>query len=135
MSIIFNSGVKNHYYIYNYTTYHMRTFLKSKIHKATVTDANLNYVGSITIDKALLKKSDMMLYEQVMAVNNTNGNRIWTYIIEGEENSGIICMNGAAAHLFNKNDEIIIMTFESSDNLVDQKMILVDPQNKFVRYL
>jgi len=113
----------------------MRTFLKSKIHKATVTDANLEYVGSITIDKSLLKKSDMTEYEQVMVVNNTNGNRLWTYIIEGEENSGIICMNGAASHLFNKNDEIIIMTFEYSNEKINPKMTLVDQNNKFVKYL
>lgn len=100
-----------------------------------MTDANLEYVGSITIDKALLEKSDMTAYEQVMVVNNTNGNRIWTYIIEGAENSGIICMNGAAAHLFNKNDEIIIMTFESSEKTINQKMILVDKNNKFLKYL
>lgn len=113
----------------------MRTFLKSKIHKATVTDANLEYVGSITIDKRLLERVDMLEYEQVMVVNNTNGSRIWTYIIEGEENSGVICMNGAAAHLFNKDDEIIIMTFESSEKKVEQKMILVDKENKFLEYL
>jgi len=113
----------------------MRTFLKSKIHKATVTDANLEYIGSITIDKTLLLKSDMEEYEQVMVVNNTSGARIWTYIMEGEENSGIICMNGAAAHLFNKKDEIIIMTFESSEKPITQKMILVDSKNKFLKYL
>lgn len=87
------------------------TLLKSKIHCATVTEANLHYMGSITIDKALLEAAGMMANEQVHVVNNSNGERIVTYIIEGERNSGCICLNGAAARLFHPGDEVIIMAY------------------------
>lgn len=87
------------------------TMLKSKIHRATVTDANLNYVGSITIDKLLLEKSGILPFEKVQVVNVNNGERFETYTIEGEVNSGTICLNGAAARLVAPGDKIIIMAY------------------------
>jgi aspartate 1-decarboxylase len=113
----------------------MRFFLRSKIHKATITEANLDYVGSITIDEALMKKADLLEYEKVLVVNNTNGNRIETYVIKGKRNSGVICTNGAAAHLIKKGDEVIIMAFEASVTPKKPKNVLVDKNNRFVRFL
>ncbi|MBI5477144.1 MAG: aspartate 1-decarboxylase [Ignavibacteriales bacterium] len=112
----------------------MRIFLKSKIHNATVTSANLKYVGSITIDPALMEKADISEYEKVLVVDNNNGNRLETYVIKGKKDSGKICMNGAAAHLIKKGDEIIIMTFQMSKKLIKPKIIIVDKKNKFIRY-
>lgn len=85
--------------------------LKSKIHCATVTEANLHYMGSITIDGALMDAADILSGEHVHVVNNNNGERIETYVIRGEENSGDICLNGAAARKFQVGDEIIIMAY------------------------
>ena len=114
----------------------MRWVLHAKIHKATVTEANLDYVGSITIDEALLDKTGLWPGEKVQVGDNTNGARLETYIIKGERDSGIICMNGAAAHLIHAGDEIIIMGYALSDQpIANPKMILVDKENKFVRYL
>lgn len=87
------------------------TILKAKLHKATVTEANLNYTGSITIDKSLLEESGIMVWEKVSVVNNNNGARFETYVIEGEANSGIICLNGAAARLVQPGDKVIIMAY------------------------
>ena len=89
----------------------MRTMLKSKIHRAHVTDANINYEGSITIDKKLLKEADILPYEQVHVLNINNGARFTTYAIEGEEGKGDICLNGAAARLAVKGDLVIIITY------------------------
>ena len=113
----------------------MRFVLRSKIHKATVTDANLNYIGSITIDQELMDKVRLWPGEKVLVVDNTNGARLDTYVISGEKGSGTICMNGAAAHLIKKGDEIIIMGFELSDKPIKPKNILVDKENKFVKFL
>ena len=113
----------------------MRSVLRSKIHKATVTEADLDYVGSITIDQDLLDNVGLWAYEKVMVVSNTSGARLETYVIVGQRGSGIICMNGAAAHLIKKGEEIIILGFELTDAPITPKMILVDPQNKFSRYL
>jgi len=85
--------------------------LKSKIHRATVTDANINYEGSITIDRDLMDAADMVEYEQVHVLNINNGARFTTYIIEGERGSGEICLNGAAARLAVKGDLVIILTY------------------------
>lgn len=85
--------------------------LKSKIHKATVTDADLNYEGSITIDQDLIDAANMFVHEKVAVVNNNNGERFETYIIRGERGSGIICLNGAAARKVQKGDVIIIMSY------------------------
>lgn len=112
----------------------MRIFLKSKIHNATVTSANLKYVGSITIDPALMEKADISEFEKVLVVDNNNGNRLETYVIKGKKDSGKICMNGAAAHLIKKGDEIIIMTFQMSKKPIKPKIIIVDKKNKFIRY-
>jgi aspartate 1-decarboxylase len=89
----------------------MITVLKSKIHRATVTEANLNYVGSITIDKDLLEASGIHPYEQVHIVNINNGERLVTYAIEGPSGGGDICLNGAAARLVHKGDLVIIISY------------------------
>ncbi len=85
--------------------------LKSKIHRATVTDANLNYEGSITIDEDLMDAAKLFVHEKVAIVNNNNGERFETYVIRGERGSGIICLNGAAARKVQKGDVIIIMSY------------------------
>ena len=87
--------------------------LKSKIHRAVVTNADIDYMGSITIDPVLLEAAGIYEYEQVQVVNIQNGARIETYTIAGDAKSGIICMNGAAAKLFNRGDKIIIMSYAS----------------------
>ena len=87
--------------------------MKSKIHRVTVTEANLNYVGSITIDKALLKAANILEGERVWIVDNNNGERFDTYTIGGEENSGVICLNGAAARKVQPGDVIIIISYAS----------------------
>jgi len=89
----------------------LRYMLKSKIHRATVTDADLNYVGSITIDKNLMEAADIIENEKVTIVNNNNGARFETYVIEGEAGSGIVCLNGAAARLATRGDVVIILTY------------------------
>ena len=85
--------------------------LHSKIHRATVTDANLNYIGSITIDKALLEAANILPNQKVQVLNLANGSRIETYASEGEANSGQICLNGAAAHLFSPGEMVIIIAY------------------------
>jgi len=85
--------------------------LKAKIHRAVVTEAKLNYVGSITIDKYLLDNSGILEYEKVQIVDVDNGNRFETYVIAGEPKSGVICLNGAAARMVQPNDKIIIMAY------------------------
>lgn len=85
--------------------------LKSKIHRAKVTEANLHYVGSITIDEELMIKSEIVEYEKVQVVNINNGNRFETYVIKGERNSGVICVNGAAARHVLSGDKVIIMAY------------------------
>lgn len=113
----------------------MRWMLRSKIHKATVTEAKVDYIGSITIDETLIKKVGLWPGEKVQVVSNTSGTRLITYVVPGEKNSGVICMNGAAAHLIKKGEEIIIMGFELTDKQIKAKSILVDKQNKFVKFL
>ena len=89
--------------------------LKSKIHRAIVTQSELNYVGSITIDKALMDQARIVEYEKVLVVDVENGSRLETYVIEGDKDSGIICLNGAAARMVQTGDHVIIMTFCSMD--------------------
>ncbi len=113
----------------------MRWVLHSKIHKATVTQADVNYVGSITIDQELIEKVGLWSGEKVLVVSNTSGVRLETYVIAGQAGSGQIAMNGAAAHLIKAGDEIIIMGFELSDHPIEPKVILVDAHNHFVQYL
>lgn len=111
-----------------------RTMHKSKIHRATVTDANLNYVGSITIDRDLMEAADILEHEKVQIVNNNNGARFETYVIPGERGTGTICLNGAAARLSHPGDIIIIITYGIFDNeeakLVKPIAVMVDAQNK-----
>ena len=109
---------------------------KGKLHRATVTDANLSYEGSITIDKTLLEASGILPYEQVQVYNLTNGARFTTYTIEGESNNGEICINGAAARMARKGDMVIIaayatMSEEEAKNFTP-KAILVDANNRIV---
>ena len=113
----------------------MRWVLRSKIHKATVTETNLNYMGSITIDEDLIEKVGFWPGEKVLVASNTTGARLETYVIVGERGSGIICMNGAAAHLIKFGEEVIIMGFELTDKPIKARNILVDKSNKFLKYL
>jgi aspartate 1-decarboxylase len=92
-----------------------RTMCKGKIHRATVTQANLNYIGSITIDQDLLEASDIYPYEKVQVVNVTNGSRLETYTIAGARGSGVICLNGAAARLTAEGDIVIIISYAQYD--------------------
>ncbi len=109
--------------------------MHAKIHKAIVTNADVNYVGSITVDQLLVEKAGFLPGEKVLVTSNTSGARLETYIIEGEKGSGEICMNGAAAHLIKTGEEIIIIGFELSDKSINTKKILVDKNNRFVKYL
>jgi aspartate 1-decarboxylase len=113
----------------------VRWVLRSKIHQGTVTEADLNYVGSITIDQDLIDKVGLWPGEKVMVVSNTSGMRLETYVLAGEPGSGKIAMNGAAAHLIKTGEQVIIMGFELSDQPVEAKVILVDEYNRFLRYL
>jgi aspartate 1-decarboxylase len=88
-----------------------RQFMKAKIHRAIVTEANLNYVGSITIDEAILERVDILPNEKVQIVNNNNGARLETYVIPGPRGSGVICLNGAAARLVQTGDTVIIISY------------------------
>jgi aspartate 1-decarboxylase len=111
-----------------------RTMMKSKIHRALVTDSNLEYEGSITIDELLLEKANIRPYEQVDIYNVTNGERFTTYAIKGERDSGVICINGAAAHKGRKGDIIIIVTYARYDekDLISFKpaKVYVDERNR-----
>ncbi|MEM7763216.1 MAG: aspartate 1-decarboxylase [Pseudomonadota bacterium] len=113
----------------------MRWVMRSKIHKARVTEADVNYVGSITIDRSLIELAGLWENEKVLVVSNTSGSRLETYVIAGERDSGVICMNGAAAHLISEGEELIIMAFELTDRPLEPSAILVDERNRFVRYL
>ncbi|EEP68337.1 MULTISPECIES: aspartate 1-decarboxylase [Kingella] len=118
-----------------------RTLLGGKIHRATVTQADLNYVGSITIDQDLLDAADICVNEKVQIVNNNNGARFETYTIAGERGSGIVCLNGAAARLVQAGDIVIIMSYvllsEPEIAAHQPKVVLVDGANKIreiIRY-
>jgi aspartate 1-decarboxylase len=113
----------------------MRWMLRSKLHKATVTDADLRYEGSITIDEDLIDAVGFRAGEKVLVVSNSSGSRLETYVITGERGSGVICMNGAAAHLIKKGEEIVIMGFELSDGPVVPRSVLLGPDNKILRWL
>jgi aspartate 1-decarboxylase len=110
--------------------------LKSKIHRATVTGADLHYEGSITIDQDLLEASDIIPYEAVAVWNVTNGNRFETYAINGERGSGVICINGAAARLVSPRDLVIVASFvdmENSEALKHEpKLVFVDDRNRML---
>src|SRR5438067_594357 len=104
----------------------MRWVLRSKIHKATVTEAELDYIGSITIDEELIRRAGFWPGEKVLVVSNTTGRRLETYVIKGPKGSGMICMNGAAAHVIRKGEEIIVMGFELVSKPVKARNVLVD---------
>ena len=106
-----------------------RTMCKGKIHRATVTEANLNYIGSITIDLDLLEASDIYPYEKVQVVNVSNGSRLETYTIAGARGSGVICLNGAAARLNSEGDIVIIISYGQYD---EQEIRLLVPHIVFV---
>ena len=111
--------------------------LKSKIHRATVVQSELDYVGSITVDEDLMDASGIYEYEKVQIADVNNGNRFGTYVIAGERGSGMICLNGAAAHMVSLGDKIIIMSYaqmepsEIKDN--KPKVVFVDDENKITR--
>jgi len=111
-----------------------RKMLKSKIHRATVTDANLNYRGSITIDADLMDDADILEYERVEIWNVTNGNRFSTYALSGQRGSGTVCINGAAAHKAGPGDIIIIASFawmdEDEAQIARPRIVHVDAENK-----
>jgi len=113
----------------------MRWIMRSKIHSATVTEANLAYVGSITIDQELLDRSGLWPGEKVLVVSNTSGARLETYVIAGKSGSGAICVNGAAAHLIGEGEQIIVMGFEMTDQSLSPRVVLVDEENRFLRWL
>jgi len=110
--------------------------LKSKIHRATLTDANLNYEGSITIDEDLMEAADILAFEQVHIYDINNGNRFETYVIKGERGSGTICVNGAAARLVARDDLIIIASYFNLDGAEAKehkpKLIYVDENNDII---
>ncbi|WP_339266154.1 aspartate 1-decarboxylase [Paenibacillus sp. FSL R5-0470] len=111
-----------------------RHMMKSKIHRATVTEANLNYVGSITIDENLMEAADILENEKVQIVDNNNGSRLETYVIPGPRGSGVICLNGAAARLVQPGDTVIIISYAmlSSEELESHKptVVFVDENNR-----
>jgi aspartate 1-decarboxylase len=108
--------------------------LKSKIHRATVTDADVNYEGSVTVDADLLRAADILPHEEVHVWNVTRGSRLRTYAIEGEAGSGVVCINGAAAHLTRPGDLVILATFTDLDDVAARNhqpiVVLVDERNR-----
>jgi len=113
----------------------MRSLLRGKIHRATVTETDIDYVGSITIDSALMEEVDIWPGERVLVSDLENGNRFETYVVEGEPGSGIVGVNGAAARLVKVGDRVIIMAFELTDEPIDPRIILVDDHNRFLKDL
>lgn len=113
-----------------------RHMMKAKIHQARVTEANLNYVGSVTIDEDLLDAVDMLPNEKVQIVNNNNGARLETYIIPGERGSGVVCLNGAAARLVQKGDVVIIISYalvnEEKVKTHEPKVAIMNEKNQIV---
>ncbi|WP_040047741.1 aspartate 1-decarboxylase [Bacillus thermotolerans] len=116
-----------------------RTMMNGKIHRATVTEANLNYVGSITIDQDLLDAAGMAENEKVQIVNNNNGARLETYIISGERGSGVVCLNGAAARLVQPGDKVIIISYVmvAEEQVKDHqpKIVVADELNRIDQLL
>ncbi len=113
----------------------MRSLLRSKIHLATVTEANVDYIGSITIDRSLIEAVGLWVGEKVLVVSATTGARLETYVIEGDAGSGAIEINGAAAHLINAGEKVIIMGFEIAEKPVQPKVILCDQDNGIAEFL
>ena len=117
----------------------LRMMMNSKIHRAQVTEANLNYIGSITIDQDIMDAVGLLPNEKVHIVNNNNGARLETYTIAGERGSGVICLNGAAARLVQPNDIVIIMSYVYVDNAEaathQPKVAIMGPGNKIAQLL
>lgn len=113
----------------------MRWMLRSKIHRATVTQTRLDYEGSITVDEDLVERCGMWVGEKVTIADVDNGSRFETYILPGERGSGVIAINGAAAHLCKEGDRVIIMGYELVDEPIRAKVLLVDSENKVAREL
>jgi aspartate 1-decarboxylase len=114
-----------------------RTFFKSKIHRATVTQADLDYEGSVTIDATLMRAAEILPYEKVHIWNRTNGSRLETYALEGPAGSGVVCVNGAAAHHAHPGDIVIIATFAEASDEAEARVwtpvvVHVDAQNRIV---
>ncbi|MDC3413026.1 aspartate 1-decarboxylase [Aquibacillus sp. 3ASR75-11] len=116
-----------------------RTMMKAKIHRAHVTEANLNYVGSITIDQQIMEQVGILPHEKVQVVNNNNGERLETYVIPGERGSGVVCLNGAAARLVQKGDVVIIVSYAmlQEEELIHfkPKIALMNEKNEVVELL
>ncbi len=116
----------------------LRTVMNSKIHRATVTEANINYIGSITIDEDLLDAANISEWEKIDVLNLTNGSRLETYVILGERGSGEICINGAAEHLVNPGDLVILVTYkmveESQIKAHVPTIIHVNSKNKIINF-
>lgn len=114
----------------------LRTMFKSKIHRATVTEADLHYVGSVTVDAELMKAADLLPGELVHIVDITNGSRLETYVIEGERGSGVIGINGAAAHLVHPGDLVILISYAQVDDAEARRLrpavVHVDADNRIV---
>ena len=113
----------------------MRNVLRSKIHRAYITDANPDYIGSVIIDRELMEKVDLWEFEKVMICDVTNGNRWETYVLPGDRGSGTVSVQGAGAKLCQIDDCVIILSFEVSDVPIEPKMILVNRENEFVEYI
>lgn len=109
--------------------------MRAKIHRAVITDANPEYVGSITIDDDLLQKADIWPGEKVLVADVANGARFETYAVRGKPGSGTVCVNGSAARLVKKGDKAIIMVFEYTDVPIEPRVVLVDEDNHFVKSL
>ncbi|TCP69105.1 aspartate 1-decarboxylase [Baia soyae] len=116
-----------------------RTMMKSKIHRAIVTEANLNYVGSITIDEDIMDRVDILANEKVQIVNNNNGARLETYAIPGERGSGVLCLNGAAARLVQPGDTVIVIAYALMDDATSRtyrpKIAIMDEGNQISQML
>lgn len=115
-----------------------RIMMKSKLHRATVTEANLEYVGSITIDRDLMDAADLLPNEKVQVVDNNNGARLETYVIEGPRGSGVICLNGAAARLVQPGDNVIIISYAELEDAEarawEPTVVFVDEDNRIAGY-
>ena len=113
-----------------------RTMLYAKLHRVTVTQADLNYVGSVTIDRTLIEAARLLPGERVDVVDVTNGNRLTTYVIEGEAGTGLVCINGAAAHLIQPGDTVIIIAYAQMDEVEARtfvpRVVFVDHANRIV---
>jgi aspartate 1-decarboxylase len=112
----------------------MREMCKSKVHRATITEADLNYEGSLTLDRDLMDAADLLEFEKIQVVNINNGSRLETYIIEGERGSGTVCLNGAAARLGAVGDKVILISYTTMEEKeardLTARVVMVDEQNR-----